>query len=96
MSVIFKVYRNSVINFKNKGKCNSRARHIGIVGTKELAGAVQPSVSVRKSDVYGVLMELADAERDGITKKRSVSLLKGIKVQSATEYPLPADTTTNP
>ena len=96
MSVIFKIYRNSVINFKNKGKCNSRARHIVIVDAKELAGAVQQSVSVRKSDVYAVLMELANAVRGGITKKRAVNLLKGIKVQSAPEYPLPADTKYNP
>jgi nucleoid DNA-binding protein len=69
---------------------------MGIVDTKELAGAVQQNVSVKKSDVYAVLMELADAVRDGITKKRAVSLLKGIKAQSAPEYSLPADTTYNP
>jgi hypothetical protein len=96
MSVIFKVYRNSVINFKNKGKCNSRARHIGIVGTKEHADAIRQNVSVKRSDVYAMLMELANAVHDGITKKLAVNLLKGIKVQSAPEYPLPADTTTNP
>ena len=96
MSVIFKIYRNSVINFNNKGRLHHRACHMGIVDTKELADAIQQNVSVKRSDVYGVLMELADAVRDGITKKRAVSLLKGIKVQSAPEYSLPADTTTNP
>jgi hypothetical protein len=96
MSVIFKVYQNSVINFKNKGRWNHRACHLGIVDTKELADAIRQNVSVKRSDVYAMLMKLANAVRDGITKKRSVSLLKGIKVQSAPEYPLPADVTYNP
>ena len=147
MSVIYKVYQNKMTDFKNKGKWYGRACHMGIVDTKELADAIQQNVSVKRSDVYGVLMELANAVhdkllagykvrieglgifsvglkttaaetaqkftvtsnisgerinfrpesvRDGINKKRSVSLLKGIKVQSAPEYSLPADTTTNP
>ena len=78
MSVIFKIYRNSVINFKNKGRWHHRAYHLGIVDTKELADAIQQKVSVKRSDVYAMLMELANAVRGGITKKRSVSLMKGI------------------
>ena len=96
MSVIFKIYRNSVINFKNKGRLNHRACHMGIVDTKELADAIRQNVSVKKSDVYGVLIELTNAVHDGIAKKRAVNLLKGIKAQSAPEYSLPADTTYNP
>jgi hypothetical protein len=96
MSAIFKVYQNNVTDLKNEGKWYASAYHFGIVDAKELADAIRQSVSVRKSDVYAVLMELANAVSDGINKKRSVKLLKGIKVQNAPEYSLPADMTYNP
>ena len=137
MSVIYKVYQVNRTNFKNTGKWYGRAYHLGIIDTKELADIIQQNVSVKKSDVYAVLMELANvvrdkllasykvrieglglfsvglrtkcadingerinfmpaSARDSVTKKRTVALLNGIKVQSATEYSLPKTEQTNP
>lgn len=141
MSVIYKVYQDNRTNSKNKGKYYARAYHLGITDTEELADVIQQNVSVKKSDVYAVLIELAnvvrdkllasykvrieglglfsvgihttaaetpqkftaadnvkgerinflpESTRDSATRKRTVSLLSGIKMQSATEYTVPA------
>ncbi len=60
MSVNYKLYQDKREESATKGKWYGRAIHTNTIDLKQLASEIQENVSVKESDVYGVLIELVN------------------------------------
>lgn len=88
MSVNYKIYKSNRKGTGN-GMYYARASHRGTATVNDLAKTMEANSTVKRSDILAVLSELSETMRNELNQGNRVkTLLKGVRVQEASEYVL--------
>ena len=90
MAIQYRLYQEKR-EVKYKGKWYARAVSVGTVDLDKLAEVIQENVSVKKSDVYGVLIELVNVMKSYLQESYAVNV-NGLGIFRVGLATLPAET----
>ena len=74
MAINYKLYQDNRATSSTNSKWFARALHANEVNLKTLAAEIQENVSVKESDVYGVLIELVNVMKKNLLNSNTVRI----------------------